>query len=79
MKDENIQSGSENNNILHEGEAAFYLSVWLGAVFIYIIHLGSRPFDFFYQDKFKYRNAFIGWTLQLLIVVGLFLIPILFF
>jgi len=50
------------------GEAEFYFSERVGAVFYYSINLGKKSFKELSEKKYIKRNVFVGWILKMVII-----------
>jgi len=68
---EPIPEVKEAFETMNEAEAEYHLSVWLGAVFIYFIFLGRKPFKALYVKKYHTRNLIVGYCLRLALVAGI--------
>ena len=54
---------------LSEAEAAYQFSTWLGAVIIYLLRLGRKPFEVIYVKKYRLRNTLLSYAMNWLLIL----------
>ena len=71
-KDDKIKDAM---NTMNDGEAAYGLSKWVGAIFYYMINLGKKSFEDIDTKENGLRNVVTGWLLQMMFVgLGIYLV-----
>jgi len=51
---------------------AYQFSIMAGAIFFYLLSGLKNEFSFYNSGRFKRKNLWVGYTLQLIIGLGLF-------
>lgn len=74
---QNKKRPSPSRDWSNEGDVAYYGAQWIGAVVFYLLRADrSREFDEFLSDGYTFRNAFVGWLVQM---IGVALIVLVLF
>ena len=72
MEDEKDPSEDRMNgafDTLSEAEAAYHFSTWLGALIIYLLCLGRKPFEVIYVKKYRLRNTLLSYAMNWLLIL----------
>lgn len=68
------EKSNKDQNWNTSSEAEFHTSAWIGAIVLYLINFGEKPFRNIYTEKNIKRNSFIGWVTKLIIFfLGIYL------